>query len=97
MDRIGQPHRLVDPTAGDCLLKVPILRGWGGEIPAQDWMTVGSGRKLEAVRARKDELRRDDIEDEWTEWSRHLSNEFVQYAQHTKFILFRCLGCPLFI
>jgi len=99
MERIGKPQRLVERTAGELLKKVPIMRGAGGG-EAQDWMTVGSGRKLEAVKVRKErvELASKDVDEEWGQWDSLLSKEFVKYARETKFIRFICpSGCTEFI
>jgi hypothetical protein len=99
MEKIGKPQRLVDRAAGELLMKVPILRG-AGEESLQDWMTVGSGRKLEAIKARKEKLKQDsrDIEEEWGRWDDVLSPEFVKYAREKKFIRFLCpRGCSPFI
>jgi hypothetical protein len=98
MERIGKPQRLVDGPKGELLMKVPILRGAGGKL-LQDWMTVGSGRKLEAVKARKKKLEQAsrDIDDGWGQWDDVLSEEFVNYARETKFIRFLCPSCTAFI
>jgi hypothetical protein len=92
---------LVGPTAIDTLLKLPILRGWGGNPDAEDWLTVGTGRKLEAIKSQKEKERISassrDIEEEWKGWTALLSEEFINYVRTTKFIRFRCPSCQSFI
>jgi hypothetical protein len=99
MEKIGRPQRLVERSASELLMKVPILRGAGGEA-MQDWMTVGSGRKLEAVKSKKEKVKlgSENEEEEWRRWETMLNKEFVDYARESKFIRFRCpSGCPDFI
>jgi hypothetical protein len=93
MDRIGRPQKLKGPTPTDCLMQVPILRGWDGNHEAEDWMTVGSGRKLESIGRLRDEMMSLGAEEEWQAWSEHLSPEFVHYARTNRFIRFLCPHC----
>jgi hypothetical protein len=95
MDKIGRPQLLTGATAAECLMKVPILRGWQGDHSAADWMTVGSGRKLEAVQRRREAVTgmSGDVEEEWDRWSKLLSQEFVRYVRETRFVRYLCPHC----
>jgi hypothetical protein len=95
MERVGVLRLLQGQTAADHLKKVPIMRGWGGDRQAEDWMTVGSGRKLEAVETEEEKItiKGKNVEEEWKEWADLLSEEFMQYARRTKFIRFVCPRC----
>jgi len=95
MDKIGKPWRLEGGTAGDCLMKVPIIRGWDGDHDAEDWMTVGSGRKLEAVRTNREYIAANstDVEEEWREWEHLLTREFVLHVRGRKFVRLLCPAC----
>lgn len=95
MDRIGRPKPLKGASPAEHLLKVPILRGWDGKPEAEAWMTVGSGRKLEAVKRRQGQLPEmsGEVEEAWAQWEDLLSKEYVQYARGTHFIRFLCPHC----
>lgn len=94
MDRISRPQRLEGATAGDCLLKVPIMRGCGGDV-GRDWMIVGSGKKLKAIKKYKVKIETSsgDIEEEWKNWGTLLSPEFVGFVKTSKFIRYLCSNC----
>jgi len=52
--------------AGDTFMKLPIVRGWDG-TGGKDWMIVGTGRKLKAVRSKKERLAvgTTNVKEEW--------------------------------
>jgi hypothetical protein len=96
MERVGRPKKLDGVTAADCLMKLPIFRGWDGNHDAEDWMMVGTGRKLEAVRADRGVAATSaNLEDEWKRWSDLLSPEFVQHVRGRTFIRYLCPLNPL--
>ena len=100
MQRIGRPRSLEGQTVADCLMKVPILRGWDGNPDdAKDWMTVGSGRKLEAAKSNENRIAATnvDVEEEWKNWSSILSKEFIHYVRSTRFCKYLCPQCNLHI
>lgn len=93
------PRLLKDSSPVECLLHVPITRGWAGDhqgLPPQDWMTVGCGRKQQAVRQLKDRaivISEGEVEKEWKWWREKLSKEYIEYVRTTKFLLFLCPCC----
>lgn len=81
-------------------MKVPIMRGWNGSSKPQNWMTVGSGRKVEAVMPNMDKIlaeSKGDVEEEWNGWARLLSAEYVDFVRRTKFIFHPCPECSNYI
>lgn len=96
MEKIGKPSLVKGASALECLLKVPVIRGWDKDPEPQDWMTVGCGRKLLAVQRLKAKVTAEsegDVEREWTIWGTKLSGEFISYVQETRFRRFLCPGC----
>jgi hypothetical protein len=95
MDPVGKPQLLTGETAADCLRKAPILRGWDGSDDPQDWMIVGTGRKLEAINELADIIStssEDEVE-EWSRWENRISHELVTFLRRTKFVTYKCPGC----
>jgi len=94
MQKVGEPKQLDGLTAGEHLMKLPILRGWNGNHDADDWMTVGTGRKLQAIRSQKEEMEGSaDIKEEWKKWATLLTYELVEYAKTAEFAGFECPSC----
>jgi ABC-type sugar transport system substrate-binding protein len=96
MRKIGVPRRLKGESAANILKQVPILRGWEGIYEAEDWMTVGTGRKREAIGLKEKEfaaVSTDTIEEVWGRWAEQLSEEYVLYVRRTKFIRYECPHC----
>lgn len=89
MDKIGRPMHLKGQRPVDCLKQFPCLRGWNGNHDAEDWLTVGSGRKIAGIKAFESRISSDD----WDEWSKLLSPEFVNYVRCTKQIRYLCPKC----
>ena len=69
MDRIGRPWRLQGKMAADHLKMVPLMRGWGGNHEGEDWMMVGSGRKLKAVAAYEKKISGDSDREMEAQWN----------------------------
>jgi len=97
MKKIGYPQKLKGPTSIDILKQVPIIRGAGGASECEDWMTVGTGRKLKAFESKEkklaDIISGMDKEEQWEQWKTYLTSEFVEYVQDTKFIRYECPTC----
>lgn len=95
MKKIGYPRKLKGSTSIDVLKQVPIIRGAGGASECDDWMTVGSGRKLKALESKNKvaDILVMDIEEQWEQWRSYLTREFVDYVQDTKFVRYECPGC----
>jgi hypothetical protein len=95
MVALDHPTLLTGRTALEFLQKVPIVRGWGGRSEAHDWMTVGSGRKLQAVKEAADQISWEHvgIETQWAKWADMLSLEFVQFVRNTRFSWYQCPKC----
>jgi hypothetical protein len=92
MESVGDPQLLTGKTAADCLRKAPIQRGWDNSPEPQNWMIVGSGRKLEAVNQIADRLTTS-AEEEWTKWEDMISYELVHFLRKTKFFRYQCPSC----
>jgi hypothetical protein len=99
MEPVGKPKFLTGQTAAQCLQKAPILRGWDNSNQPQDWMTVGCGRKLEAVDRSAHEITNnsEDKDEEWAKWEELLSYELVEFLRKTKFIRYQCPSCDCII
>ena len=95
MKAISGPGILTGKTAAECLQRMPVLRGWNGSSEIPDWMTVGSGRKLQAVEEFLDlhNMESMDIEAQWARWAELLTLEFVQFVRNTTFIQYKCPKC----
>lgn len=80
-------------TAAEILGEVPIMRGWGLNDDVMPWSTVGTGLFLARVAGLQDKVKTGDLEDEWEQWSKLLSSDFVEYVRSEEFDLFTCGSC----
>ena len=69
------------------LSSLPIVRGWMS-TPAQNWMTVGSGRLVKKAKVLVEEGSRDDVESK-------LDEDYMSFVRETPsmFSLYSCPGC----
>jgi hypothetical protein len=95
MEPVGRSKLLTGKTAAESLQKAPIIRGWDGSDHPHDWMTVGCGRKLEAVKRSAYQIVSDsaDLDEEWANWEDLITHELVNYLKKTKFVGYQCPGC----
>ena len=77
--------RSVCGPLGTQLRSLPIVRGWT-RLPAENWMTVGSGRLLQKVKSSyKEEISQD--------WGDLIGERFVEYST-TALSLLYTYSCP---
>jgi len=94
MQKIEELKQLDGLMASEHLMKLSILRGWNEIHDAENWMTVGTRRKLEAIRSPKEEMEGSaNIKEEWMKWATLLTYELVEYAKTAKFVGFECPSC----
>jgi hypothetical protein len=94
MEHVGEAQFLTGKTATECLQKAPIVRGWDHSNHPEQWMIVGSGRKLEVVNRSAHKIAPSaDKEGEWAKWEDLISSELVQFLRKTKFARYQCPSC----
>jgi hypothetical protein len=64
-----------------------------GDVEA--WMTVGTGLMHEKVRAHEQEVPVEgrEMDEQWSDWAKILSPEYVEYVQEQEFNVFFCPVC----
>jgi hypothetical protein len=87
--RLAQPEtrgRAFKP-APQQLADVPIMRGWNGARTGKPWETVGTGRKLAALKAW---LAKDALPENWRQ---QLDEAFVMAMTEKTWALYTCPMC----
>ena len=69
------------------LEKVPIIRGWDGKTCGKDWGTIGTGRKLAAV---KQWIKKHKVPEDW---KMQLGEKFVEDMLEREWALYIYPAC----
>jgi hypothetical protein len=87
MKKVQETRRTHGPL-GQQLSSLPIVRGWMS-TPAQNWMTVGSGRLVNKAKSLTKKISTEDRESK-------LGEDYISFVRETPsmFTLYSCPGCP---